>query len=948
MDDSWKDFIKKKAFQLFEIREGEFRKTILLQFNIFLIISSLLIVKPTINSLFLSELSAKALPLGYVLTAIVAFIGSFFYTIALEKYYLNKIIENTFIGSIISLLIFGLVFRFDIAHGLFYYIPYVWISLFGLLTASQFWILANLVYNIRAAKRVFGFIGAGAIAGGIFGGYITSILAQYIQAVDLLFIAAFLLSFCIPIVRYLWKREIQDLNDFQLGRRIGEKAENPIRIIRNSKLLSLIAIVIGISVLVAKLVDFQYSYYAAQFIPDPEELASFLGFWLSTLSLVSLLIQLFVTKRVVGLLGVGNSLLWLPSGILIGSVILILLPQLWVIVFIKVIDGSLKQSVNKAATELLSIPIPMSIKKKTKTFIDVVIDSISTGIAGFILIFFINGLGIPTKFVSLIIIALICVWIYIILQLKKEYIESFKKLFVNEFSIRKKEKTDFPVTTIVDSVKKVLSTGTEKQIIYMLQKTLEVKDERFFQVIKALVDHRAASVRSLAIENLSFLKTENLSALIQPMIYEDDQNVTTKAFQYLLKYHDGDTLELFNKYLDDPDSTIKNAALIGLSNEIRNNTVLQDRFEVNKRITKEIDQLDIVSDPEIRKNRILTIIEVIGTGQLQRHYSFIEKNLKNSDPDILKKAILAAGNSLQGDFIEQIVEFLSDKDFRETAKLGLFTYGETVIKKLVKLCIEHNIKFEDARFIPGVIEKFDSQAAVRGLLKLIEKSPHDIKIEAIESLSRLRWGNPNLEIRERLIVEKILDECDLYQTTLGAIHAQIISQHKKTNASAISDKERAARNGLIKTLENRLDRQLQRIFKFLGMKYPPDDIDPIFKVIVTGKEDQRIHAIEFLDNILDPILKKELIPIAESTLIDGTYDEKVKKLNIRIPSELECFTKLMERKDTKLKQSVLFLIEQMKDPSYVPFLQKYLEDDSVHIRSMIQEIINEISENNPV
>jgi len=199
-----------------------------------------------------------------------------------------------------------------------------------------------------------------------------------------------------------------------------------------------------------------------------------------------------------------------------------------------------------------------------------------------------------------------------------------------------------------------------------------------------------------------------------------------------------------------------------------------------------------------------------------------------------------------------------------------------------------------------------------------------------------------------LIVEKILDECDLYQTTLGAIHAQIISQHKKTNAFAISDKERAARNGLIKTLENRLDRQLQRIFKFLGMKYPPDDIDPIFKVIVTGKEDQRIHAIEFLDNILDPILKKELIPIAESTLIDGTYDEKVKKLNIRIPSELECFTKLMERKDTKLKQSVLFLIEQMKDPSYVPFLQKYLEDDSVHIRSMIQEIINEISENNPV
>ena len=79
-------------------------------------------------------------------------------------------------------------------------------------------------------------------------------------------------------------------------------------------------------------------------------------------------------------------------------------------------------------------------------------------------------------------------------------------------------------------------------------------------------------------------------------------------------------------------------------------------------------------------------------------------------------------------------------------------------------------------------------------------------------------------------------------------------------------------------LELRLDRQLQRIFRFLGIKYPPNDVEPILNIILTGKEEQRIHAIEFLDNILDSQLKKELIPIAESVLVEAISEEKIKKL----------------------------------------------------------------------
>ena len=411
--------LKKYFLKAFDLKEDELLKTLLLQLNVFLLISTLLIVKPTINSLFLSELTSAALPLGYVLTAITAVVGSYFYDKILERKSLNKIIEGTLIGSVISLIIFGIAFTFNIANGLLVYIPYVWIAIFGLLTTSQFWILANLVYNVREAKRVFGFIGAGAIAGGIFGGYLTSVLTSFINTEILFFVAAILIASCLPITKYIWNNEVVKLNTFQVSFRSNPKGESPFKLIKQSKLLSLIAIVFGVSVLVAKLVDYQYSDYASKLIEDQEELTSFFGFWFSTLSVISLVVQLFLTQRVVGTFGVGKSLLWLPSGILIGSILLLFLPQLWVIIVIKVIDGSLKQSVNKAATELLSIPIPIEIKKKTKTFTDVVVDSIATGLAGFILIFFVNGLKISAISISIIIITLISIWIYFIYHLRK-------------------------------------------------------------------------------------------------------------------------------------------------------------------------------------------------------------------------------------------------------------------------------------------------------------------------------------------------------------------------------------------------------------------------------------------------------------------------------------------------------------------------------------------------
>ena len=151
-------------------------------------------------------------------------------------------------------------------------------SIYAVLSASQFWVLANLVYTIREAKRLFGFIGSGAILGGIFGGYLTSLLAPFIGTDNLIFLAAILLLCCLPLLRKIWNSGIKKLGKQKRPKRTANTGERPWQLIKKSKHLTYIAGIVIVSVLTAKLIDYLFSDFAAAAIPDPTNSPLFLPF----------------------------------------------------------------------------------------------------------------------------------------------------------------------------------------------------------------------------------------------------------------------------------------------------------------------------------------------------------------------------------------------------------------------------------------------------------------------------------------------------------------------------------------------------------------------------------------------------------------------------------------------------------------------------------------------
>lgn len=927
--------LKNTIKRIFDIREGELKVAFLMQGYIFFIIATLLIIKPTVNALFISDLGVENLPFGYLMVAVTAVITSYFYAKITARFSLLPIIKVTLLCSLIALLILGSLLHLNLIQGWVLYGFYIGVAIYAVLATSQFWILANLVFNVREAKRLFSFIGAGAIAGGIFGGYLTSLLAPFIGNENLIFVAAFFLILCFPLLNILWKLRVSQLNTFKQKKRVDIATDNPIRLIQKSKHLSYLAIIIAVGVIIAKIVDYQFSFVAAKKITDSDELTAFFGFWLSTFNVLSLALQLFLARKIVGIWGVGFSLLILPVLIFLGGLLFFAFPELWVIIILKASDSSLKQSIHKSAMELMALPLPFQLKKKTKSFIDVVVDSIATGIAGCILIFLIKGLEVSENYIMLLIIVLSCIWVYYILKVRKEYFLSSRRNLdqINPATTKKEKKIS--KESFLEGMERVFSEGEEKEILFMLSKAKEVNDKRLSESITNLLKHPSNAVKTAVLQNLFFLNEGSIILEVQSLLQTEDDAVVMAALEYLLLHADRNETIVFDKYLDDSNEYIAGAALICLAKESRDNSFLKARYHLYKRIEQKASQIEQLPENEQEKE-FAELVAIIGWADYKKRYETILQGIQSSNIALQKTAIQAAGNTLNGFFVESLLQLLTNKTLKPTVQEALVNYGTSMISKLHTKLMQPDVSIDIKRNIPSVLEAFKSQAAVDVLFEIFVVSDDlTIRLRCIQALLRLKSTNALLYFNKHKVAKLILDECKLYDYTLNAMHTQIIVHYlkRKKQKQTISDKELNARESLMELLERRLDAGLERIFKLLELKYVEKDIQLVYKGILSDSQEKRANAIEFLDVILNPNLKNALIPIVEATILDTSSEEVIASISKNRFTEFECFENILKGKDVKLKLAVLFLIEQLADNAYLQLVEKLLNDQDLKIKS---------------
>lgn len=899
-------------------------------------------VKPTINAIFLSELGAEQLPLAFILVALVAAATSYFYNKIVKRFSLKLITTFTLTFFSLSFVLYGTLLHFDLLGSIMLFAYYLVVAIFAVLTTSQFWIIANMVFNAREAKRLFGFIGAGAIAGGIFGGYLTSILAPNFGNITVIFTASILILCCIPILRNIWKLRIGKLNRFvrQQRKSQSEASISPFKQIKASPHLTYLALIVGIGVIMAKMVDYQFSDFANRSIPDSDDLASFFAFWFSTFNVLALVIQLFITNRLLARLGVTTNLLLLPLGIALGCLLFLTFPELWVLIIIKGIDGSFKQSINKAAVELSILPIPITVKKDAKYFIDVVVDSLATGLAGITLIFVIRKFQLSTSYVTVIILFLLFVWMLLIYKLREAYFDSFRKN-IRSAIVETKKKNRNKKRRTNESTIEILTQGSEEEILTLLDRFGEIRITSFKPYIVKLLYHQSPKVIAAAIKQLYSYKKGTAVDRVKELIDYKDDEVVYQAMEYLLNHTLINDQNIYNSYLNHDTDYIAGAALLVLAKDASANPNLGKKYRLDSLIKKRINDLS-QGDNDLRKEEIAALLITIAHSKQPIFYSFISAHFNNKDPYVVKHSIKAAGLTSHEFFLDYLIDFLAIKEYRKSAAKALQLYGSSISKAILDLERAESIEPQVKPYIPAVIEKFANTEAYQVLVGLASSKDFSTRLAAVKSLLKLKDNHSHFSVNQGKITKLILKESTYYKNSIKAIAAIRENMYKVVPIDLDHDDRSTdlhiARENLEVLLKEQLDQSLESIFNLLSLKYDKADIETAYFGLKSDSQDTRINAVEFLDNLLQIKLKLNLLPLIEYHLFE-TLNDKFEFSDGQKLTESQALSMLMENRGVKMKLAVLKILNHLADSSFVPKVQELRSHRNKRVQSAARKTL---------
>jgi len=250
---------------------------------------------------------------------------------------------------------------------------FAWVSVFNLFATAVFWGFMTDLFTNEQGKRLFGFIAVGGSLGGILGPIITASLVHRVSTGFLLLICATMLEVAAQTVRFFpaeFRGDHSKSSDATAEKPIGGNFWDGLTNICKSPYLFGLFLFILLYTLTSTWTYFQQSELTkAGFVDKAARTAFFAKLDLSVNSL-TLILQIFVTGRLMKFLGVTVTLLCMPVLSLFGFAAMGVAPVLSVLAAFQIARRASTFAFMRPAREVLFTVLRREDKYKAKSFID--------------------------------------------------------------------------------------------------------------------------------------------------------------------------------------------------------------------------------------------------------------------------------------------------------------------------------------------------------------------------------------------------------------------------------------------------------------------------------------------------------------------------------------------------------------------------------------------------
>jgi AAA family ATP:ADP antiporter len=253
---------------------------------------------------------------------------------------------------------------------------FVWTAVFNLFAVSVFWSFMADVFDNGHAKQVYGYIGAGGTIGALTGPLITRVLAERIGVGNLLLVSAAFLVLCLVCILHLrpWAARREQAQ----GGRSGEEAMGGsvlagLQLVWREPLLRAMTLLMFFGVGVGTLLYNEQAAIARRFFTDDGARTAFYANIDLAINGLTIVVQLFVTRWLLGRYGVAPALLIPAAAILFGFCLLAASPLPVLVAIVQVVTRAGDFSLGKPGRETIYTRVPREWRYKAKAVVDTVV-----------------------------------------------------------------------------------------------------------------------------------------------------------------------------------------------------------------------------------------------------------------------------------------------------------------------------------------------------------------------------------------------------------------------------------------------------------------------------------------------------------------------------------------------------------------------------------------------
>ncbi|PYJ35118.1 MAG: MFS transporter [Verrucomicrobia bacterium] len=341
----------------------------------FLILTGYYILRPIRDSIAASN-RLETLPWMFTATLVGMLIANAVFAAIVARMSRRKFIPIAYAFFIFNLALFFILMRsFPPAQQVWIgRALYVWVSVFNLFNTAIFWAFMTDLFTVEQGKRLYGFIAVGGSLGAIFGAYITKHYVRDIGPANLLVISAMMFAVAGSLVRFF-------PSGFAEEDKPAPAREEPIggsiwagitHIARSPYLFGLAASML-LYTTTSTWAYFQQTDLAREALKSSNDRTVFLAnleIWVNSITVI---IQIFLTGRLLKWFGVGFTLVSLPFLSMIGFGAMGIAPSLALLAVFQVARRAAAYALMRPSREILFTVLRREDKYKVKSVTDTLI-----------------------------------------------------------------------------------------------------------------------------------------------------------------------------------------------------------------------------------------------------------------------------------------------------------------------------------------------------------------------------------------------------------------------------------------------------------------------------------------------------------------------------------------------------------------------------------------------